>query len=93
MKQFKQITNDIFYNIGNYHQLTIDLIEECDNLFNSNQDLLDSDRIQLIDQLGSLSYQIEIALEIFNPKFDIEISDLKDILKHIDIKISELRLS
>ena len=44
-----------------------------------------------IEWLGELSYNIDIILEIFNPIHEIEISDLKDVLIHIENKIKELK--
>lgn len=86
MKDFKQISNDLYYNMENYHQITIDLIEEAEDLFNSEEDIK-----VLIEELGALSYDIDITLEIFNPIYEIEISDLKDTLQYINNKITELK--
>ncbi len=87
MKDFKQITHDSYYKMENYHQISIDLIEEAENLFNS----LDEEDRYVIEQLRALSYDIGIVLEVFNPIFEIEISDLKDLDVHIDNKINELK--
>jgi hypothetical protein len=93
MKDFKQISNDAFYNMEDYHQITIDLIERTDELFNEIDEVdSDKDRNEKIEYLGALSYDIDTTLEVFNPNFEIEISDLKDVLIHIKSKIEELKL-
>ena len=86
MKNFSQISSDSFYKMENYHQISIDLIEEAEQLFN-NED----EKTKQIELLGALSYNIDIILEIFNPIHEIEISDLKDVLIHIENKIKELK--
>jgi len=89
MRDFKEISSDCFYKMGNYHQKTIDLIQETEELFNESPKNRDEENI-LIEKLGALSYEISTELEIFNPALEIEISDLKDILVHIEKKTSDL---
>lgn len=86
MKNFSQISSDSFYKMENYHQISIDLIEEAEQLINS-----EDEKTKQIELLGALSYNIDIILEIFNPIYEIEISDLKDVLIHIENKIKELK--
>lgn len=92
MKDFKQISNDVYYKMHDYHQLTIDLVEEVDDTFNETPENK-NELVELVDRLGALSYAIRISLEIFNPIFEIEISDLKDLIVHIETKIDELNIN
>ena len=92
MKDFKQISNDAFYKMEDYHQISIDLIERTDELFNKLDEIdNDKDKNEKIEYLGALSYDIDTTLEVFNPIFEIEISDLKDVLVHIETKIEYLK--
>jgi len=84
MKSIKEISHDSFYKMKDYHQISADLIEEAENLFNSIGDEEDS---HIIEQLGTLSYGIGNIIEVFNPVFEIEILDLKDLKEHIENKI------
>lgn len=77
-----------------YHQITIDLIQDTEDLFMSADKDIENitDRNQIIESLGALCYDILITLEVFNPNFENEISDLKDLEIHINNKIEELKL-
>ena len=55
MKNFSQISSDSFYKMENYHQISIDLIEEAEQLFNS-----EDEKTKQIELLGALSYNIDI---------------------------------
>jgi len=90
MRSLKEISHDAFYKMENYHQITIDFIQETEQLFNEVPESED-EKTELITNLNCLSYDIGIALEIFNPEFHIEISDLKDILSLIEIRIGYLQ--
>jgi hypothetical protein len=94
MKDLKQISNDSFYKMEDYHQITIDLIQDTEDLFMyADEDINNiTDRNQIIESLGALCYDIMIILEVFNPNFENEISDLKDLEIHINNKIEELKL-
>ena len=94
MKDLKQISNDSFYKMADYHQITIDFIQDTEDLFMSaDKDINNiTDRNQIIQLLGALNYKIIITLEVFNPNFENEISDLKDLEIHINNKIKELKL-
>ena len=89
MRTLQEISHDSFYKMENYHQLTIDLIEETERLFN-DQIYTEEEKRERIEQLGAHSYDISTILEIFNFNYIQEIADLKDILSHIEIRIGKL---
>ena len=89
MKTLEEISHDAFYKMQDYHQLTIDLIEETEYLFNDIYDLEDKAIIQ--SRLSALSYEIDITIEIFNPIFEIELDDLKCLYILVNEKINELK--
>lgn len=96
MKDFKQITSDVYYKMENYHQISIDIIEQVEDIFNELFDILNKVGNQKelngkIEELGSLCYSINKVLEVFNPIFETEISDLKDVLTHIEAEMDKLK--
>jgi DNA-binding SARP family transcriptional activator len=90
MMSAKQISHDSYYKMEDYHQISIDLIEETEVLFNE-EPYNESETRELIERLGAKNYDIGNVLEVFNPDFKMEISDLKDLSFHIDTKIVELK--
>ena len=86
MKSLKEISNDTFYKMENYHQITIDFVQETEQLFDENPES-EEEKTQLITNLNCMFYNIDSALEVFNPEFEIEISDLKQILSLIEIRL------
>ena len=89
MKTLEEISHDAFYKMQDYHQLTIDLIEKTEYLFNDIDDLEDKGILQ--SRLGALSYEINIIIEIFNPAFEIELEDLKCLSILVNDKNNELK--
>lgn len=75
----------MFYRMQDYHQISIDLLQETEELFDESPDN-ENERRELLDSLGSLSYNISIILEVFNPDFDTEISDLRHLESLIEIR-------
>lgn len=75
MRTIEEISHDSYYNMQNYHQITIDLIEETENLLNLSDDETEN---SLMEEFGSLSYDISTVLEIFNTKLENEITVLKE---------------
>ena len=85
MRTIKEISADAFYKMHNYHQITIDFIEEAEDVLERKPET-EEDKKEIFSELGALSYQINNALEIFNPEFETDISDLTDILSLIEIR-------
>lgn len=85
MRTLKEISHDSFYKMGDYHQITIDFIEETENLFDDKPENKE-EQTDLICKLQALYYNIDICLEVFNPEFKIEIDDLTNILSLIEIR-------
>lgn len=86
MKTLKEISHDTFYKMGDYHQITIDFVQETEELFDESPENKE-EQSQLVTNLNCLSYDVSVALEVFNPELEIEISDLKHILSLIEIRI------
>ncbi len=89
MRTLKEISHDAFYKMENYNQITIDFVNDVEELFNETPESRE-DQTELITSLNCISYDISVALEIFNPEYRIEIFDLKQILSLIEIKIGYL---
>lgn len=76
-----EISDLVFYKMENYHQITIDLVSDV-------EDLLIKENFSS-DEVGSLIYNIMILLEVINPSliYDIEcLKNLKNELELIDLK-------
>lgn len=86
MRTLKEISHDVYYKMEHYHQITIDFVEEAEDLFSETPES-EEEQTELITNLNCLSYDIGVALDVFNPEFDIEISDLKHLLSLIEIRI------
>lgn len=67
MKILKQLSEDVAYNMQNYSQLTIDLIQEAEDLYLYEYEVNFND-------FGALAYKIYNVLEIIdkNRKSDIK---------------------
>ena len=92
MKELKQISHDAFYKMEDYHQISIDLIEEAELLIENSDEESEQEIRQLIEELGALSYNVGTTLEVFNPIYENEISDLRDVSTHIDNKMELLKI-
>ena len=88
MKTFEEIINDVEDDIDNYHQITHDIIEETEDHFECDEPLNEVYKNDLVGNLVSLSYEIGLLLEVFNPEFIVEIAILTDVKSHIEIRIS-----
>jgi len=92
MKTLKQISNDCYYKMENYHQITIDFIDDADDIFNNyTPPEGKNEKNEILCKLGNLYYEIDVTLEIFNPILIIEIEDLETIKKIIQEKEKEIK--
>jgi len=73
----EQLTHDSYYSMEDYHQITIDLIQETNGQ-------LQKDSIISTERLATLWYEIDCLLEVFNPKYKLEIETLKQLIGIID---------
>lgn len=87
METLKELSGLIYYKMENYNQITIDLVEDVESIFNDIEtDINTCDLNQLFtikNNLGSISYDAENILQIINPelKHDVEaLSLLKNII-------------
>jgi hypothetical protein len=68
-EKMNDLSSKVYYDMGNYSQLIIDLVEEGYSLFND----LDT----LKENFMSLQYDVDAILEIIDPKRLKEIEALK----------------
>jgi hypothetical protein len=73
MTELEKLSHDSFYNMQNYSQITIDYIEEAEDLidleFGSNFTKEDQQR-----ELGSLSYRVSTIIDILNPELETDVN-------------------
>lgn len=58
MKSLLELSNSIYYDMGNYSQLVIDLVQGGEQLFNSED--------SKSDDFGALIYDVDLVLEIID---------------------------
>jgi hypothetical protein len=78
MKSLKELSSDSFYNMHRYHQITIDFIQETENLIEDG----------VIEPIQALAYQLSVATEICNPQYAFDIEALLS-LEYIIMKAIE----
>ena len=91
MRSLKEIENDSFHKMEDYHQISIDFIHDANELCEEVPETQE-EKNDLINSLHALSYNIYLTLEVYNPIFEIEINDLKLVYDIIEEKIKELEL-
>jgi hypothetical protein len=79
MKTIEELSDKTFYQMENYSQLIIDLVEEVEEEISDGK----------IDGLKSKSYEIGLILEIIDKTRIYDIEALELLLQIIDGKISE----
>ena len=74
----KELGSLVFYKMENYHQITIDLVDDAESI-------LTEDDLSL-ERVGALSYVVSILLEVFNPEFKDDI----DIINKLKIELDTI---
>ena len=85
MKTLKELSHDSFYNMQNYSQITIDFIEDLEDLLNVNGE----QREGLETELGSLSYRISTVLDVINPELETDVDALYSLSKIINSQLDK----
>ena len=80
LKQIRELESEVFKNMGKCSQITIDWVQNTEIDLNREED---EDPITR-DHLGSMSYNLSILLEVFDPKKKYDISILKRLNKIIE---------
>ena len=78
MTELQQLSHDSFYNMQNYSQITIDFIQEAEDIIEIEWDNEEDKG----GELGALSYKISTVLEVLNPALK---TDKEALLKLIEI--------
>ncbi len=73
LEKLQKIDSEVFYNMGEASQKTIDIIQET--ISDLDRDVED-EPIQR-DELGAINYEIDILLEVWNPSLKYDINVLK----------------
>jgi hypothetical protein len=70
MRNIEEISHDVFYGMEKYSQITIDYVEEAEEIINSEN-----------DYKGTLLYDLGLLLEVINPALEGDIRVLKEVQK------------
>ena len=82
MRTIKELSREVYYNMGNYSQLVIDYVQDFEDLLN--------DENKTSEEFGAFSYQIGNVKEIIDPTRLHDISVLEDLLLLIKEKTQSL---
>ena len=79
MKSLEELTHNVFHDMRNYSQLTIDFVSQAEEIFN------DSD--SQTDDFGALHYDISNILEIIDKTMKHDVEALEILIFLINQKI------
>lgn len=82
MTELQQLSHDSFYNMDKYSQITIDYIEEVEDILGEQ---LSGQEVE--DLLGVLSYKISTVLDIINPALETDKEAFTKLLNIINEKL------
>lgn len=77
MKTLEELSHDSFYNMDKYSQITIDFIQDL-------EDILQEDNKE---ELGALSYTISTVLDVLNPELKTDKEALLNLIEIIETSI------
>lgn len=81
MRTIKELSHDAFYKMEKYSQIVIDYVEEAEYCINTNDYDKESDRRR---EIGSLSYNVDVLLEVINPELFDDVLILKELKVILD---------
>lgn len=90
MRGIDELSGIAFYEMGSIHQITIDYVQEVEELLINGLPESESEKSEQLIYLGAASYNISISLEVFNPELKKEIDILKGLLTLIEIRMGKL---
>lgn len=70
MKTLEELSHDSFYNMQNYSQLAIDLIQEVEDLYSSEYEVTP-------EEFGALAYKIDTILEVIDKSLEHDVKALE----------------
>ena len=85
MKTLEQLSQDSFYNMQNYSQLTIDLIQEAEDLY------LYEYEVESVE-FGALAYKIDTILEVIDKSLEHDVKALETLYSILSNEIEGHRL-
>jgi len=70
MKTLEELSQDTYYNMHNYNQLTIDLVEKAEELYSSEFEVRP-------EEFGALAYEIDTILEVIDKSLEHDVKALE----------------
>lgn len=77
--KIRELSNKTFYQMANYSQLTIDLVQKAEQLFTIKDEVKS-------EEYGSLHYDVDNVLEVINPLLLHDIEVLKELSELLKLK-------
>lgn len=78
MKTIDYLSDETYYNMHEYNQITIDFLDEVEDILQEG--------VPTTDSLGSISYRISTLLDVINPKLEKDI----EVLRELNLIIEEV---
>lgn len=79
LSQLREVDNDVYYNMGQASQKTIDLVQET--IRQLDRDFEQKPVIK--DELGAINYEIDILLDVWRVDLAFDVKTLKRVHKII----------
>jgi len=83
MKTIKDLSDSVFYNMHNYSQMIIDLVQEAERLFTNEE--------STSEDFGALGYLVDLVLEIIDPTRSHDVEVLHSLAEMLNTKIESFK--
>lgn len=84
MLTIQQLSNEVFYHMEKYSQLTIDLTEEVEDVLN--------EEAFTQDDIGSLQYKLENINKVISPYLEDDKEVIENLLIILDAEYKNLKI-
>jgi hypothetical protein len=83
MRNIKELSHDVFYDMHKYSQIVIDYVEDAEQYLNADEEDVSSN-------IGSLAYHVDILLEVINPALEDDVKMLKELQEILDANLKPI---
>lgn len=83
MKTLKELSHDTFYKMENYSQLVIDLVEEVEELYTYEEDMM---------SFGAMHYTVDNILEVIDKSRTHDVEALEVLSSILDQEIEKSKV-
>lgn len=80
MRDIKELSHDVFYDMHKYSQIVVDCVEDAEQYLGVDEEDVSSN-------IGSLAYHVDILLEVINPALENDVKMLKELQEILDANL------